>query len=169
MDLGRSMRLPAGLRLLPADPRAAIRATAIAILVVCAWIAAIDFAFRPMLPQDYMAHYAASLWPRTAWACLGSMREELLFRLGMMTLLAAVPALFGLKPGDGWMVAVIVLAQLANVGTLVLAYPVYGALRLWLVGCVWGWLYWRHGFASALAGHGLSHLLLDPLLFLVHA
>jgi hypothetical protein len=29
---------------------------------------------------------------------------------------------------------------------------------------VWGWLYWRHGFVSALLGHGLCHLLLDPAL-----
>lgn len=49
-------------------------------------------------------------------------------------------------------------------GLSVFADPLYATLRYWLVGAVWGWLYWRHGFLAALAGHGLSHLLLDPLL-----
>lgn len=169
MDSGRRIALPADLRLWPSDRAAAARAVMLAVLAVCAWIALLDFGFRHILPREYLDHYTAPLWPRMALACLGSMGEELVFRLGVMTLLAALPTLVGRKAGDGWMVAAVVLTQLANVGLLVLAYPVYGALRFWLVGCVWGWLYWRHGFASALAGHGLSHLLLDPLLLLVLA
>jgi hypothetical protein len=62
------------------------------------------------------------------------------------------------------MIGAVVLAQLVNVEWLALEAPPWGALRFWLVGCTWGWLYWRHGFASALIGHGAVHLLLDPLL-----
>jgi hypothetical protein len=46
----------------------------------------------------------------------------------------------------------------------VLHDPVYASLRYLAVGSVWGWLYWRHGWVSALIGHGAAHLVLDPLL-----
>ncbi len=61
-------------------------------------------------------------------------------------------------------VGAILVAQFADIGGLVVAWPEYAVPRFWLVGTVWGWLYWRHGFVSALAGHGLCHLLLDPVL-----
>jgi len=64
-------------------------------------------------------------------------------------------------------VAIIVAAQFANVGVLVVADPLYAGLRYWLVGCVWGWLYWRHGWLAAVAGHVLTHPVLDPVLYLV--
>ncbi len=31
-------------------------------------------------------------------------------------------------------------------------------------GVLWGWLYWRHGWVSALTGHVAAHLSLQPLL-----
>ena len=155
MSSGRRLTLPAGLRLLPEYTGAAVRWTALSVLAVCAMVIASDLAFRAVLPVEYLAHYMAPLWPRMAWAALGSLREELLYRLGLMTVLAALPQLVGRRVGKGWMVAAIVIAQLANIGTLALAYPPYGLLRFGIAGCVWGWLYWRHGFVSALAGHGL--------------
>lgn len=95
------------------------------------------------------------------------MREELLYWLGLQTLLAALPLLVRRQSGTGWMIAAIVLAQLANAGAWAFAVPPWGMVRFWLVGCIWGWLYWRHGFATALVAHGASHLLLDPLLLAV--
>jgi hypothetical protein len=61
-------------------------------------------------------------------------------------------------------VGAIILSQFANVWAFVVAEPIYGSLRYWLVGCVWGWLYWKHGFVTAAAAHGACHLLLDPAL-----
>jgi hypothetical protein len=57
--------------------------------------------------------------------------------------------------------------QLALVGGLVIAFPAYASLRFLAVGLVWAWTYWRHGWITALAAHGTSHLLLDPLLLAV--
>lgn len=157
--------LPGGLRIAAPDPARAIRATVVAIIVVSAFITVLDAAvFRETLKPDYLAHATAPLWPRTALACLGSAMEELIFRLAAMTALIAMPGLIGKKAGAIWFVFAIVAAQFFNVGELVLADPLYATLRYWLVGCVWGWLYWRHGFVSALLGHGLCHLLLDPAL-----
>lgn len=157
--------LPGGLRIAAPDPARAIRATVVAIIAVSAFVIVLDAAvFREALKPDYVAHATAPLWPRTPLACLGSAMEELIFRLAAMTALIAMPGLIGKKPGPAWFVFTIVAAQFMNVGELVLADPLLASLRYWLVGCVWGWLYWRHGFVSALFGHGLCHLLLDPAL-----
>ncbi|MFM5955330.1 MAG: type II CAAX prenyl endopeptidase Rce1 family protein [Novosphingobium sp.] len=153
----------------PSDRTLALRATALSVVCVCLLIVALDLAFRADLPTGYLRAYTDPLWPRTAWSCLDSVGEELVYRLGLMTALAAVPALIRRRAGPGWIVAAIVLAQLVNTGPLVFVVPPWGMLRFWLVGCVWGWLYWRHGFFSALIGHGVAHILLDPVLLAVLA
>ena len=165
----RQWRWPGGLRLLPDNYRAAVNATILAVLLACLLVALSDWVMRDVLPPVYRDRYTSPLWPRSAWISLAAMREEVVYRLGLQSLLAALPALAGRKTGPRWMIAAIVLAQLANVGVLALVWPPYGLIRFWLVGCIWGWLYWKHGFASALAGHGMSHLLLDPLLLMVLA
>jgi hypothetical protein len=58
----------------------------------------------------------------------------------------------------------IILSQLANVFPLLLDTPVYSLLRFWLVGSVWGWLYFRHGWLTAAVAHPLTHPVMDPLL-----
>ncbi len=141
-----------------------MRATLGTVAAVTLFVAALDLAFLATLPEAYRSHYASPLDPRIWQACLGALREELLYRLGLTTLLAALPALWGKRAGPGWMIVAIVLAQLANVHAVVLAMPPWSLLRFWLVGCAWGWLYWRHGLASALIGHGTVHLMLDPVL-----
>jgi Type II CAAX prenyl endopeptidase Rce1-like len=164
MKIPLRLVLPAGLRLFPANWSAAVRAALITVLGVCAFVTALDLAFRAVLPPGYVQFYSAELWPRMAQTCLDAAGEELVYRLGLMTLLAALPMLWGKRAGARWMIAAIVLAQLANVQAFVLIVPPWGGLRFWLVGCVWGGLYWRHGFVTALAGHSLVHLALDPLL-----
>ena len=167
-ELGR-LELPGGLRLFPEDRSAAVRAGILAVLTACLLAALSDWAMRDVLPPIYRDHYTGPLWPRTLWISLTAMREELVYRLGLQSVLAALPALLGRTTGPRWMIAAIVLAQLANIGMLAFASPPYGLIRFWLVGCIWGWLYWKHGFATALAGHGASHLLLDPLLLVALA
>lgn len=161
-----SFELPGGLRLLPANRKAAIRATIGAVLIACLLATLCDWLMRDQLPAVYRDRYTAPLGLRTLAISLVAMKEELIYRLGLQTALAALPLLLRRKGGPGWMVAAIVLAQLANVGVLALYAPPYGLTRFWIVGCIWGWLYWKHGFASALIGHGTSHLLLDPMLLL---
>jgi hypothetical protein len=157
--------LPGGLRLRPGDRRAAALAVIAAILGVTGWIVLLDtMLFRAVLPADYVAHYTAPLWPRMGLASLGSLAEELVFRLGLMTALVWLVARWRGTVSPAWFLFAIAAAQLANVSDTLQVAPLYGVFRFWLVGCVWGWLYWRHGFASALAGHGLCHFALDPVL-----
>jgi hypothetical protein len=161
------LSLPAGLRLFPDNLNAALRATLGAVVGVSLFVVALDQAFNAALPEGYRHFYTAPLYPRMFASCLGALKEELLYRLLLTTALAALPMLWGKSAGPKWMIAAIVLAQFANVQALVLEVPPWGALRFWLVGCTWGWLYWRHGLASAMVGHGAVHLLLDPLLLRV--
>lgn len=146
-----------------------MRATAGAVLLACLLVAAADWLWRDALSAPYREHYTSPLIPRTLQTCLNALREEVLFRLGLQTVLAALPLLIRRPCGPRRMIAAILLAQLANVGLLAGITPPYGLIRFWLVGCIWGWLYWKHGFVSALAGHGASHLLLDPMLLLALA
>ncbi|WP_423141914.1 type II CAAX prenyl endopeptidase Rce1 family protein [Parablastomonas sp. CN1-191] len=162
-DAVRWPTLPGGWRLLPCDPRAALAAGALAIAGVTAWVLLVDADLcRDGLPL--LARETAPLWPRTLISCLGAMREEVVYRLALTTVLAALPLLFGRRVPGWWIVAAILAAQFVNIEPIDIAYPVWGTLRFWLVGAVWGWLYWRHGFVTALAAHGVVHIVLDPLL-----
>ncbi|MFM5916826.1 MAG: type II CAAX prenyl endopeptidase Rce1 family protein [Novosphingobium sp.] len=159
--------LPGGLRLVPADRPAALRAAICCILLACLIAVVADRIALSALPASYADFYNAPLWPRTLMTSLQSMREELVYRLGLQTLLAALPLLVRRQSGAAWMIGAIILAQLANAGHWAFAVPPWGMVRFWLVGCIWGWLYWRHGFVTALLAHGASHLLLDPLLLAI--
>lgn len=154
-----------GLRLVPEDVGAALRAAAASVLGVLLFILLLDgWLFRAELQSSYVDFYRSALFPRMDQAMLGSLREEVGYRLLLMTGLVLIlnratrlrPAMvIGLAIG---------LAQLANVLPFVPLAPSYVLLRFWLVGCVWGWLYWRHGWVTAAIAHPLTHLLLDPLL-----
>lgn len=166
IDMARVAPLLSGLRLRPSDWRAAFIAVAAGIVGVTAFITLLDIVlFRAALPADYVAFYTSPLLPRTPLTCVLAAIEEVEFRLILMTaLVMAIRWWRGRPLSPALFVAVILASQLANAGALVLADPLYGSLRYWAVGCVWGWLYWRHGWLAALAGHASAHLLLDPVL-----
>jgi hypothetical protein len=148
----------------PDDWDAASRAIAWCIGGVSLFIVALDLLFRRSLPPGYAELFTSPLMPRMAIMSVMAAVEEVKFRLIGMTALAVVfSRATGKMPPALWLV-VILLAQFANVGGLVLAYPLYASLRYLVVGSVWGWLYWRHGWISALIGHAACHLLLDPVL-----
>ena len=157
--------LASGLRLWPDDLPAACRAVAASVVGVTAFILILDaIVFRRVLPADYVTTYTSPLLPRTLLACFGAGVEEVIFRLvGMTAIVVALCFWRRPVPAAGF-VAAILLSQLANVLPIVLAYPLWGTLRFWAVGSLWGFLYWRHGWAAALVAHGTIHLLLDPLL-----
>jgi len=125
---------------------------------------AIDHMFRQSLSRDYVAFYTSPLLPRTPLTCLVALGEEAKFRLVLMTALFFAVAKSCGHVSSGWACAVIAASQLANVSVLLVADPLYGSLRWWLIGCLWGWLYWRHGWTTAATAHGLTHCVLDPLL-----
>ena len=154
-----------GLRLWPERLGPATLAVALSIAAVTVFIVGLDGLFRAHLSADYVAFYTSPLWPRLPAICVMAALEEVKYRLVLMTALVSVAALIWRGKPPAWVFVLIIIAvQAANVGHLVLADPLYGSLRYWLVGSVWGWLYWRHGWAAALVGHAACHLALDPLL-----
>jgi len=156
-----------GLTLRPADTGRAVRDCALAIIAVTAMIVLLDGAFyKDLLPSDYVTFYTAPLWPRTMLISLIAIGEEVRFRLILMTAMFALGVLLRGHVSVRWAIATIVLCQIANVGALVLADPIYGVFRWWLPGVVWGWLYWRHGWFAAVSAHASTHLFMDPLLML---
>jgi hypothetical protein len=164
----RLTALLGGLRLFPEDRRAAARDVAIAVMAITAVIVLLDaWLMRSHLPQKYVDFYTSPLVPRMFVVCLFALGEEIKYRLLLMTALVVLASAVRIRLTASWFWAIIALSQLANVYPLVIEDPFYGALRYWAVGSVWGWLYWKRGWMSAAAGHGLSHLLLDPLLLVV--
>jgi hypothetical protein len=163
------MRALAGLRLWPADFRAAGASVAAALAGVVALILLLDLVlFRTHLSADSVRFYTSPLFPRLAQTCWKVVQEEGHFRLLIMTalIMPAGWAWRGRPPAAVFWIA-IVATQFADVGGLVLGDPLYATLRFWVVGCVWGWLYWKFGWLAATAGHLGARLVLDPLLFLI--
>ena len=160
--------LLSGLRFRPADSTAAAAPIIASIISVTLFILLLDgLVFRRWLPAGYVDFYTSPLIPRTFRACLLSSFEEVKFRLILMTLLVMLVSRWRTPVPARAIVAIILISQLANVWVLIVAYPLYASLRFWLVGSVWGWLYWRHGWLAALVGHVSTHVILDPLLAFV--
>lgn len=158
----------AGLRLGPRDWPAAAKAIVTAVVGVTAFILILDgLVFRRSLPAEYVTFYTGPLLPRTVKMCVSAALEEVQFRLVLMTGLVMAMSLVRRPLPPTAFVAAILISQFINVGGLVIAFPLYAALRFWAVGSVWGYLYWRHGWLAALIGHASCHLLLDPLLAFV--
>ena len=155
-----------GLRLFPREKGAAFRAAVLCIVGVTLWCVLLDVVlFKNSLPPVYRSFYTSPLWPRTLLASVQALSEELLYRLVLMTALVMLGVrLFG-RLLTSWMVLSIVIAQFACVWLSVIEFPVFAALYFWLIGCVWGWLYWRHGWVTAAMAHCFIHLLLDPALY----
>jgi hypothetical protein len=155
-----------GLRLAPADWKEATLAIGLSIAGVTTLVVLLDCVFfRAHLQPQYVEFFTSPLKPRVLPTCFLAIVEEIKFRLLVMTgLAAAIAALWRRTPPAWCFVLIIVSAHFADVGALVLHDPVYGSLRYLAVGSVWGWLYWRYGWLSALIGHVATHLLLDPLL-----
>lgn len=156
-----------GLGLLPRDGRSAVAATAWTVLGVTAFIAMLDlWLFRGRLAPGYVAFFTSPLGGRTPVLCVWSLGEEVIYRLGCMTALVAAIRLLRGPTGPAAYGLAAVAAQMIGVWPQLVQDPLYGSLRYLAVGVVWGLLYWRQGWFAAAAGHGLSHLLIDPVLLI---
>jgi hypothetical protein len=165
LQLSFPASLLGGLRLLPRDWSAAGKAIAASIVGVTLFILILDgVIFRHALPPGYVELYTSPLIPRTPTAFFLSAVEEVKYRLLLMTALVMLMSLWRKPLPPLAFIAAILISQFVNVGALVIAFPIYSSLRFWLIGCVWGWLYWRHGWLAALIAHPATHIVLDPLL-----
>lgn len=170
---GASLRLsryPLGLSLSTHDLRYPLPTVlAIAAIVGGAVSLADIFVFSSVLPPGYvrLAH-ELPVAERILFIGGKSLLDEVAYRLGVMTLLVWAASLVW-RPNAAIYWAAIVLAQLINIllgGTLP-ATPlamVFCVVRIELPGILWGYLYWRHGFAVAALTHASSHLFVQPAL-----
>jgi hypothetical protein len=115
------------------------------------------------------------LWMRATVPVYAAVAEELLYRLGVMTIVvwvgsfalarpAAPPGLAAVWLGIGISALLFGLAHVGNVPDA--PHPILRALTLnAFAGLVLGWLYWRKGFEAAV----LAHFAADVFIYLVVA
>jgi hypothetical protein len=138
-------------------------------------VAAYYFFFRPRLDGQTVRSMEALRMDLGPWARLlyGGIVEEVLFRWGVMTLLAWIVAeLFGgLTPAAMWAI-ILVSGVLFGLGHLP-SYRLAGCqvtplfLGLMIVLNLWatlfcGWLFWQYGLLASMIAHMLYHLVWLP-------
>lgn len=138
-------------------------------------VAAYYLFFRPRLDRQTVQSMEALRMDLGLWARLlyGGIVEEVLFRWGVMTLLAwAASGLFdGSGPAAMWS-AIVVSGVLFGIGHLP-SYRLAGCqvtplfLGLMIVLNLWatlicGWLFWQYGLLAAIIAHMLYHLVWMP-------
>lgn len=174
--LGLMFARRSGLGAGAADPRLSGLIGLGAALVVALWVLLIDgWLFRGVLPSSYVSLLRAPLCLRLLYFMPRAFNENILYRLFLMSALAW---LFGLvwrrengEPAQAALWAAIVLSQVINIAINVgFADPhgvtgvtlFYDAVRYVAPGVVWGYLYWRHGLATAEIAAVGTHLFLQP-------
>lgn len=135
--------------------------------------------FMPSIPQ--LAQLQAQAPVSSRWLGLttifyGGIVEELLLRLGLMTLFVWLfYRLFG-KKTSSWMfiVAILLTSVLFGLGHLPATIQAFGELTSLLViraillnslaGILFGWLYWKKGLEYAMIAHMTGDLMLHAIL-----
>jgi len=152
----------------PAAIRAAVAGATTALVIVLLDI----FAF----PGTLQAQSASSAGTPTLY---GGINEELLLRLGVMTIIIWLGAVLITKqtPPDGlYWFGIVVSAVAFGLGHLpatsqsftITAMVVLRAVVLnGLGGIVFGWFYWRHGLLSAMASHFSADLVIHVIVPLI--
>jgi hypothetical protein len=133
--------------------------------------------FAPRLPIDIGAERGGAISPWLGFLAsfYGGIDEEVLLRLGLMTLLVWLGARLtrAERPGPAVLWAANLLAavlfglgHLPATAALVALTPIVvvrAVVLNGLVGLLCGWLYWRQGFVAAVAAHFCGDLVLHVL------
>lgn len=136
------------------------------------------FVFRQTLTPDYVAVLRQPLWMRLVYFSIRAFTENTVYHLFALSILILA---FGAvwhkadgSPSDVAFWAAIILSQLVNiVWNVVLFEPVtpfalgYDAIRYVAPGLLWGYLFWRYGFATAEIAHVATHFFLQPSISIV--
>jgi hypothetical protein len=152
-----------------------LRAALVAALAVAALVALCDsFIFRAFLTPDNAAYMRGpGLLPRMSLLSLTWVFTDVEFRLVVMSVLVAIYYLaWGsrhLKTMDWGALTAAMVAQglflYLNPPVAAYNHPVYELVRFFTPGVVWGWLYWRYSFMTAIAADWASTLLSTLLLY----
>ncbi|OGR46312.1 MAG: hypothetical protein A2X40_04940 [Elusimicrobia bacterium GWC2_65_9] len=141
-------------------------------------VLALDLAvFNPALSAQLGAVTQPPPWAGLLASFYGAVSEEILLRLGLMTAVVWATGLVKAAPdGQPTAVRVWIAIAIASVAfglghlpatakVLELTPLVIGRALLLngIPGIAYGWLYWRHGFEAAMAGHFASDVVLHVL------
>ena len=131
--------------------------------------------FPPLVPRANATANPA-IWKGLLASFYGGIDEELLLRLGLLSLLAlALQRLSSagdeLRPGPFWAANILAalvfgLGHLPATAAIVPLTPIVVARALvlnGLAGIVFGWLYWRRGLQRAMLGHFSTDIVLHVL------
>jgi hypothetical protein len=146
---------------------------------VAAYVLVLDgLVFRSMLPPDYRTFIVTTgLVVRLFYFIARGINENIIYRLFLGSALVWVIGLAWrrtdgrIASGAYWLA--MVLAQLINIYINVIPTAVapvtplvltYDILRYVAPGVLWGLLYWRYGFFTAVLVHSATHIFLQPLL-----
>jgi hypothetical protein len=160
--------------------RATVLPSALAGIATGAAVLLLDvFVFAPRLPRDVAAGGAQTTtttwWQGLLASLYGGLDEEILLRLGLMTLLVWLGARLtrARRPRDavywaGNVLAALLfgLGHLPATAALVPLTPLVVARALALNGIggvVFGWLYWRQGLLAAMLAHFAADLVLHAI------
>ena len=178
---GALRREPVGQKVRSMLPISILLGVAVAVLI----IVLSQFVFQPLLVEDLGEQAAAltlSQTPIARWKAFlasfyGGIAEEVMLRLGVMSLLAWLGR-FLFKTADNrprlgvlWVANVLAAVYFGygHLGTTALSVPLTPLVITWTIlgnalgGVVFGWLYMKHGLESAM----LSHFSADIVLHVV--
>ena len=105
---------------------------------------------------------------------VGGVAEEVMFRWGVMSVMAWLAiSVVGMPAGPGMWTAIVVAGLLFGLGHLpgvmavgveITKLIVVGAIALnMMVALAFGWLFWQYGLLAAIVAHALLHALWHPL------
>lgn len=142
----------------------------------------IEFAIRPWLPVSlHLTTETRSLGNTIAGVLYGGIVEELLLRWGLMTLFVWIGwRIFQRRkvtptPVVMWISIVLssVLFAIAHIGVTSLLAPLTPIVILRMIllngiaGTVFGWLYWKTTLEVAMVAHGMFHIVITLIVWIV--
>lgn len=166
----------AGLSLLGSNPHWAWIGVAFAV-GVAAYVCIVDaLLFRNSLPLEYVREIQGhGLNERLSYYFLRAFQENVIYRLFVFSAVTSIISRIwrmqatDFSPLQAFAIAFAV--QLVNVSTNAVWHEpmsavllIYELFRFVLPGALWGWLYWRFGFATTELGHVACHAFLQPAL-----
>jgi hypothetical protein len=162
-----------GLQLRPSGLRCPTLTPIRIALLVAVYVIVIDcVVFRTIVPQSTIELFRnVPLGPRLLGFMMRAWNENIIYRLTVMSGLSWLIGFLwrsdGVRPAAGPLILAAIIAQVINISMNV-SEPsspmllVYDVVRYIPPGVLWGYLYWRNGFATAEIASVGTHPFLQP-------
>jgi membrane protease YdiL (CAAX protease family) len=128
-----------------------------------------------LLPQDLFSEVQRTPWMGILASVSAGIKEEILLRFGLMTLLAwlvmKITRRERVGPGAIWMANIVAAllfgaAHMPAASSMTVLTPAVVAVALvfnGVAGVTFGWLYWRRGILAAIVAHIVADIVLQVL------